>query len=194
MGLLQWFQTRRPPARDPRLTAWHSAWEAAVAAVSHLIANPPAVGVLTRDLTAFGLPGEEIEIEQEMLAGLEELLGLIESVKANGLPLVVTGHRVVGEERCHLSAPASMPEEPSQPSGTLLLTSGAAVFAGAGVTRRLTWHRVAEVLHVDRDLVLLRRNGEPLYRFRCNGFSDVLRASFVARELQRATASRPAGL
>jgi hypothetical protein len=189
MGLLQWFQQRRPPERDSRLTAWHSSWAAALDALT-----PVAVTDLADELDAFRLPAEETEIEREMLAGLEDVLALLHSVEVKGLPVVLTGHRVVGDERCHFSAPASMPDEASQPSGTLLLTSGAALFAGTGIARRLAWHRVGEVVHVDRDLVLVRRDGEPHYTFRCNGFADVLCGAFIARQLKGAAASRPAGL
>jgi hypothetical protein len=76
-----------------------------------------------------------------------------------------------------------MPDEAAQPSGRLLLTSGRAIFAGGGSGATVPWHSVSDVRHLDRDLILIRSDREQLYRFRCNSFSDALRAAFLAREL-----------
>jgi hypothetical protein len=134
-------------------------------------------------LDALDLPDEEIEIEHEMLDALRELGELTAMVRQTGLPAIETGHRVVGSERCHFTAPASMPDESAQPSGRLLLTSGRAIFAGGGAGAAVPWHSVADARQVERDLVLIRSDREQLYRFRCNSFTDALRAAFIAGEL-----------
>ena len=50
-----------------------------------------------------------------------------------------------GADRCHFSAPVSMPDDPAQPTGRLLLTSTRAVFAGGARTPALAWHATREV-------------------------------------------------
>jgi hypothetical protein len=131
-----------------------------------------------------------VEIEREMLDALQDLAVLVASVRAAGLPVVETGHRVVGSDRCHFTAPASMPDEVSQPSGRLLLTSARAIFLGGAQGATAPWHSVGDALQLDRDLVLIRSDRDKLYRFRCNTFSDALRAAFLSRELMGARRRR----
>ena len=121
---------------------------------------------------------------------------LASAVRAAGLPAVETGHRVVGSDRCHFTAPASMPDEASQPSGRLLLTSGRAIFVGGANGATAPWHSVGEALHLDRDLVLIRSDRDKLYRFRCNTFSDALRGRVPRRasSWRRAAARRPGSI
>jgi hypothetical protein len=178
MSLLDWFRKGHGAKEDPRLRHWKQEWTSAIAA-------PEAARLqkLGADLEAFGLPEDDIEIEREMLEGLERLIALTHEIGANGLPVVDTGHRVVGTERCHFSAPASMPDEPTQPSGRLLLTSGRAIFVGGASARTLAWHMVGDALPSDRDLVLVRVDREHLLRFRSNTFADALCAAFLARRL-----------
>ncbi len=133
-----------------------------------------------------GLSDDDMEIEREMLDALDELGALTADVLANGLPAIETGHRVVGTERCHFTAPVSMPDEVSQPSGRLLLTSGRAIFVGGANGAAVPWHSVADTRHLERDVVLIRGDRERLYRFRCNSFGDALRAAFLARQLMAA--------
>ena len=83
---------------------WRKRWHGAAAAP-----DGAAVASLTADLENLGLPEEEIEIEQEMLDGLAELVALRDAVAREGLPVVETGHRVVGADRCHFSAPRRCP-------------------------------------------------------------------------------------
>ena len=49
-----------------------------------------------------------------------------------------------------------MPDEASQAAGRLLLTNRRAIFVG-GAARTIPWHQVREVLHQERDLVLLAK-------------------------------------
>jgi len=178
MRLLDWLKRRRAPRGDRRLREWRHAWADAVAAP-----NSEQIGRLRADLDALGHAPDDIEIEMEMLEALHDAEELAAAVRQTGLPLVPTGHRVVGVECCHYTAPASMPDEPGQPGGRLLLTSGRAIFVGGANRIAAAWHSVGDARHVERDLVLIRSDREHIYRFRCNSFSDALRGAFIAREL-----------
>jgi hypothetical protein len=187
MDLLGWFKGRRASGDDRRLAEWRKAWNAAAAA-----GDTAQLAPLRAQLDAMGLAEDDVEIEREMLDALQDLADLIVSVRAAGLPAIETGHRVVGSDRCHFTAPVSMPDEASQPSGRLLLTSARAIFVGGTHGATAPWHSVGEALQLDRDLVLIRSDRDKLYRFRYNTFSDALRAAFLARELMGAR--RRAGL
>jgi hypothetical protein len=182
MGLLDWFGTRRTAAQDPRLMEWRRVWTAAAA-------NPGAAAAtkLDADLAACGLPAEEIEVEQEMLDGLSLAVSLLYSIRAGGPPVIATGHRVVGSDTCHFSAPSSMPDEADQPSGRLFLTSGRVIFAGGGKARTIPWHAVGQALHSGRDLVIIRIDRDQPSRFRGNTYGDALCATHLARYLMGAT-------
>ena len=182
MGLLRWLKEKRAAGGDPKLGEWRRAWVDACAAP-----DASRVASLSASLDALQRPDEEIEIEREMLAGLEELVRLQSSVATQGFPLVETGHRVVGRELCHFSAPSSMPDDPAQPSGRLIFTNARAIFAGGARATTVPWHAVSDVLQQDRDVILVRRDRETLYRFRCNGFPDALCGAFLARALSRRT-------
>jgi hypothetical protein len=178
MRLLGWFRRRGAPPGDRRLREWRHAWAEAVAAP-----DAERIRRLRADLDALGRAPDDIEIEREMLDALHDAAELAAAVRHTGLPLVPTGHRVVGLECCHYTAPASMPDEPGQPGGRLLLTSGRAIFVGGANRIATAWHAVGEALRVDRDVVLIRTDREQLYRFRCNSFTDAVRGAFIAREL-----------
>ncbi len=179
MGLWDWLG-RRVPREDARLRDWKREWAAAVVTL-----EPTAAAALRGRLDALSLPDDEVEIEREMLEALEEAAALASEIARSGLPSIDTGHRVVGDERCHFTAPASMPDEPGQPTGRLLLTSGRAIFLGGAAAVSTAWHRIGEVRHADRDLLLVRASRDRLYRFQCNSFSDALRAALIAKELIR---------
>jgi hypothetical protein len=177
MGLLGWFRRGGGSEEDPRLRKWREGWETAARG-----ADAGALPRLRAELDALALPEDDVEIEREMLEGLEHLAELSAAVTASGLPVVETGHRVVGRDTCHFTAPASMPDEPSQPGGRLFLTQARAIFVG-GPGASVAWHSVGEALAADRDLVLVRSDRERLYRFRCNSYSDAMTSAFLARRL-----------
>jgi hypothetical protein len=78
-----------------------------------------------------------------------------------------------------------MPDEAGQPAGRLLLTSGRAIFAGGSGAVSPAWHSLGEARYADRDLLLVRTTRDRVYRFRCNSFSDAMRAWLIARDLVR---------
>lgn len=177
---MRWFGwLKRQNARDHGiLQEWHKAWSAAVDAPSRAEAER-----LRQRLTEIGLEADDHEIEREMLEGLESLIDVTESVGAGPPPSIVTGHRAVGSDRCYFSAPASLPDDPAQPSGTLLLTSTRAIFVGGARAVTIPWHRVAVCKRQDRDLLLIRSDRQDLYRVRCNTYGDALHAAFLVRHL-----------
>jgi hypothetical protein len=177
VGFWKW-PWRRTPSEDPRLSEWVRRWTAAAATL-----DPASAQQLRRELESFGLSDEDVEIEREMLDALEDGAALASELARSGLPALDTGHRVVGHDRCHFTAAVSMPDEASQPSGRLLLTNARAIFAGGAHAVSTPWHMIGEARHVDRDLVLVRTTRDRVSRFRCNSFSDVIRATLIAREL-----------
>lgn len=172
--MLGWF-TRRGPREDPRLKEWRAEWTRAAQAW-----DTGAAARLTSALDALGIAEEEIEVEREMAEAIVRLAE-VEAASSSGLPVVETGHRVVGTDACHFSAPASLPDEPSQPGGRVLLTSARAIFVG-GAAATIPWHSVVRTTHADRDLVLVRI-GDRVHRFRFNTYGDALCAAYLARRL-----------
>ena len=177
---MRWFDwlKRGNSEIDPRVMQWRKDWEQASAEPSR-----DQLAMLRSRLDALGPDDERFEIEREMLDGLESVAELAAQVSSNGLQPVVTGHRAVGHDRCYFSAPASLPDDPAQPSGTFLLTNARAIFVGGARSIALPWHSVGRCLRQDRDLVLIRSNQQDLHRLRCNSFGDALRAVFLAREV-----------
>jgi hypothetical protein len=160
--------------------AWRASWARAVASL-----DASAVGELASALARMPPLADDLEVEDEMLDALRQLLDLERDLAASRLPLVDTTHRVVGADRCHFSAPVSMPDDAAQPTGRLLLTSSRAVFAGGSRTPAVAWHATREVLQQDRDLLFVRVGVDDGYRFRCNSFADALCGAAIARYLMR---------
>ena len=161
---------------------WREAWSRAVASL-----DAGAVAPLEAALRATPPLADDLEFEEEMLDALQQLLELERELAASRVPVVETRHRVVGSDRCHFSAPVSMPDDPAQPTGRLLLTSTRAVFAGGSRTPALPWHAAREVIQSGRDLLFVVRNAheDPGHRFRCNSFADALCGAAIARHLIR---------
>jgi hypothetical protein len=182
MGLLGWLKKKTDGGGNSEARAWRDAWTAAVASL-----DAAAVGPLEAALTRTPPFADDLEIEEEMLDALRHLVALAAELEAGRLPIVETSHRVVGPDRCHFSAPVSMPDDPAQPTGRLLLTSARAVFAGGARTPALPWHATREVIQSGRDLLFVYRNaqGDEGHRFRCNSFTDALCGAAIARHLMR---------
>lgn len=177
MGLLGWFRGRGVP-ENRRAQGWRAA---CIRAASE--ADDNRLDALQIELESWAAGEEEIEVEREMLEAGRDLLELTKLVRRSGLPVVETGHRVVGREVCHFTVPSSMPDEAGQPSGRLLLTSHRAIFVGGSRSTAIPWHAIGRALHTERDVVLIRTGREQLYRFRCNSYSDAFRGAFIGREL-----------
>lgn len=187
MGLFGWFRKQAEgSSEDPRLKQWRARWRAAVEN-----GNGGGADELGRELHALALSEEDVEIEREMLDGLQALGRLALTVETSGMPVVPTGHRVVGSDTCHEAALASMPDEPGQPAGRLLLTSARAIFIGGGTSTAVPWHAVSQVVQDERDLLLIRGDRQRVYRFRCNAYADALCGAFLSRRLVAAR-RRPA--
>src|SRR5688500_18799858 len=177
-----WKRWLRGPARlPPDIGAWRDEWARAVAEPT---LDPAALDRLRARLPNLSTQ-DDLEVEREMLDGLEQAIDLSSTIADGGLPAIPTGHRVVGRDACHFISPASMPEDPAQPSGRLILTSGRVIFFGGGRSISAPWHALTRLTQSDRDLVLVRADGSALYRFRCNSYGDALCAAVVARRLLR---------
>jgi hypothetical protein len=176
MSFFGWFGKRKD--REP-LRRWHAAW-------NQVAAVPTREGAreLRRRLEQLDVSGEDHEIEREMLDGLDELLDLSEALASEGPAPVATGHKAVGSDECYLTAPASLPDDPAQPFGTLLLTNARAIFVGGAKAMTIPWHRVGSCERRDRDLLLVRADGQDVHRLRCNTFADALRAAALANHLR----------
>ena len=185
MHLFGWFRKQQTNSADAKLGEWQRRWQAAATT-----ADPSAIRTLTTELEALGLSEDEIEIEREMLDGLAALTQLRSEIDAGHLPIVPTGHRVVGTEICHFSTPCSMPDDPVQPSGRLIFTAERVIFAGGGRALTVPWHMVAEIVQQERDVNLVRHDRETFYRFRCNNYSDALCGGLLARTLSARTRNR----
>jgi hypothetical protein len=164
----------------PDHIAWRRDW---VKAVAELRVTADDVQQFRRRLDQLSST-DDLEIELEMLEALQQAAALHASIAERGLPLVETGHRVVGSDTCHFLAPVSLPDDTAQPSGRLFLTNARVIFAG-GAVRTITapWHAITRPTHTDRDLVLVRTDGSAVYRFRLNSYADALCAAIVARQL-----------
>jgi hypothetical protein len=165
---------------DGAARRWHDDWQTAVEAL-----DESAPARLEAQLSS-GAFGPDTEVEEEMLQALRDVLALARDLAASRLPRVETTHRVAAGEPCHFLAPVSMPDDPAQPTGRLLLTSSRAVFAGGSRAPAIAWHAAREVLRAGRDLVFVRTASDDAYRFRCNSYSDAVCGAAIARHLMRA--------
>jgi hypothetical protein len=141
------------------------------------------VACLRSALESLALPTEEVELETEMLDGLAAAVELESAIGASGLPIVETGHRVIGAEPCHFSAPVFLPDNHSHAAGRLLYTPTRAVFVGGATPTTVPWHAVTDVQQAARDILFVRADRERLHRFRANSYADALCGALVARRL-----------
>lgn len=178
MRLLRWIVGRGGTGTRGPLEEWRREWQGVAKEP-----DPSRVASLAAALETLGLPDEDLEIEREMLDGLRQFIDLRETVDRAGVPVLDTGHRVVGTDACHFVACASMPDDAIQPAGRLILTNSRAIFFGGGRTVSLPWHAVGDVGHADRDVILTGRDRSRVYRFRCNTFSDALCGAYLARQI-----------
>lgn len=131
---------------------------------------------------ARGIPDDEVELEIEMLQSGLDTIDLRDFVATNGLPVVESQHRVIGEDTCHFSSPVFLANDGFDRTGRLFLTNRRLVFAGTP-RATLTWSSVRQIAHESRDLIVHPVAAGVVYHFRCNSFSDARRAAFIARVL-----------
>jgi hypothetical protein len=174
MGILDWLTGKNGGAAR----AWRDEWNRAVA-------SPDAAAVASLEAALRTQPpvADDLELEEEMLEALRQLVCLARDLDASCLPVVETSHRLVGTDVCHFSAAVSVPDDPAQPTGRLLLTSRRAAFAGGGRVPALAWHAVRQVVQDGRDVLLVHLGGEEGVRFRCNSFTDAVCGAAIARFL-----------
>jgi hypothetical protein len=172
MGLRGWFR-RRP---NSPAEAWRERWQQATRA-----GDAAAAAELRASLANLG---DDVELEHEMLDGLDRLIALSAELHAGRIPRVETTHRVIGADACHFSAPASLPDDPAQPSGRVLLTSARAVFVGGSRREAVPWHGIRGVVRGERDVLLIRSADDAL-RVRFNTFGDALAAAALGNHLKR---------
>jgi len=181
------FGFRKRGRGDGAVREWQRACERAIDEL-----DLAAAARLEAGLAGLAPPDGDVEVEEEMLQALRDVVALERALAGAALPAIETTHRVAAGEACHYSAPVSMPDDPAQPTGRLLLTSGRAAFAGGARTPAMPWHALRQVVRNGRDLIFVRAGGgDEGIRFRCNSFSDAACGAALGRHLIRA-ARRPA--
>jgi hypothetical protein len=181
MRLFSWFTAKQ----NGKARAWRKEWIRAVAAP-----DASRLAALQRALDVESPLSDDLELEHEMVDALRQLVDLTAALDGARPPVIETAHRLVGHDLCHFSAPVSIPDDPAQPTGRLLLTSTRAAFAGGGRVPALAWHAIRDVLQVDRDVLFVRGEADAGVRFRCNSFADAVCGAAIARYLVR-QARRP---
>jgi hypothetical protein len=176
MGILSWLTGKNGGAA----AAWHDEWRQALASP-----DAAAVASLEAALQRRSPISDDLELEEEMLDALRQLVDLSRELDAARLPVVETSHRLVGLDVCHFSAAVSVPDDPAQPTGRLLLTSRRVAFAGGGRVPALAWHAVRQVVQDGRDILFIHIGGEAGVRFTCNSFNDAVCGAAIARFLAR---------
>ena len=171
MRFFDWL--RRGGAPDPAVQ-WRQDWELAAGRLDSAAARS-----LRERLAAPPPLSDDTEIEEEMIAALDEAIALAAQLAGGTVPAVETAHRVIAGEPCHFSAPVSIPDDPAQSSGRLLFTPTRAVFVGGSRVLAVPWHAVRQHIRAGRDVVL-GRGGPPPATFRCNTYTDALRAALLA--------------
>jgi hypothetical protein len=127
-------------------------------------------------------PPEGFELEIEMLRGRFDALRLEDRIAREGLPAVVTQHKALGPDVCHLLVPASLVgAEEGDTAGKLLLAGRRLLFLG-GRGLALAWSRLRSVTPEGRDLLVHTVN-TGVHRVRCNTHGDAAMAAVVARTL-----------
>ncbi len=185
MALFGWFKGNAGKV-DKQQAHWREAWTRAMDAE-----DASQLPALREELQALNSVVDDVELEEEMLDSLQRIAELQAATPSGELPEIETHHRIVGSDRCHFSAPASLPADPSQPSGRVLLTNTRSLFLGGTGGASVAWHAVRDVIRIERDVLLVRGDGSAGAHFRFNSFADAATAAFLARRLKgrRATAT-----
>jgi len=145
--------------------------------------NADAVRALRQSMVTAAQSPDEAERQEEMIDGLEHLLTL-----AGGLPVLETQHRVIGTDVCHLALPCGLGGHTETP-GKLFLTSARLIFSG-GRVQAWPWHRVRQVVRVERALFVTIAGAPDDVQIHCNSYGDALAAAYLAGRLRTPPASR----
>lgn len=173
---LFWWRRAGGRAAEQATQAWIAAWHQAIQARDETALQ--ALEVQTRQRST---AGEDVEIEEEMIDAARRAIALEREIDSTGLPVLTTNHRVVGMDACHFSAPASLVDDGSQPSGRLLFTSSRGIFVGGPKLIQIPWQSVRDAQDHERDIRLIR--GAEAIRFRCNTYGDAIAGALIARRL-----------
>src|SRR5262249_47497848 len=147
-------------------------WRDAQAAADSVSAN--AIRTLRQSMVTASESPDEAERQEEMIDGLEHLLTLA----GGALPILDTQHRVIGADVCHLAVPCGLAGETETP-GKLFLTSARLIFSG-GRVQTWPWHRVRQVVRVERALVFTIAGVPDDIHINCNSYGDALAAGYLA--------------
>ena len=183
MNLFGWLKggSRRDTSA---LDEWRVSWSSAVDGGDSLDAG------LRQQLDTLASGEGDVEIELEMLDGLDQLRAVQQAVAAGTMPSVETHHRVIGLEACHFSAPSSLATEQAQASGRVLLTGTRAVFVGGGRTSATAWHAVHDIGRLERDVLLIRPDRSVAAHLSFNTYADAVVCAFLSRHLKGSRRSR----
>jgi hypothetical protein len=175
-------------AREAELSEYRAQLESAAqrdaATGSWLGLQNGLLGRLAARAAELALTEDDGAVELEMLDGVQQLSGLVQSVERDGLPVVETQHRVIAGEICRFSAPATRFGESAGADGTsgrLFLTDRRVVFLGPSVVSA-TWPSFAVVGRSGRDLLL--SGAARRFQFRLNTFADAMRAAWLSERLR----------
>lgn len=173
---LFWWRRAGTRAADEAARTWNAEWQQAVQTRDE--AALQALEVQARQRSA---AGDDVEIEEEMIEAARRAIALEHDIDSTGLPVLATTHRVVGADACHFSAPASLVDDPAQPSGRLLLTTTRGIFVGGPTLIQIPWHSVRDAKDHDRDIRVVRAGD--MIQFRCNTYGDAIAGALIARRL-----------
>jgi hypothetical protein len=178
---------RTAPIEDRRVSDWWRAASAAASAPSDGAAGGAVTGaidLLVETVIREAEDADEHERQIEMIDGLRQLAAI---GGATALPVLATQHRVVGDDPCHVIAPASLVNGP-EASGKVFVTTRRIIFSSGGAPLGWPWHRVRAITRHERDVCLHIGHAETVC-LRCNTFGDAIVATHVANRLLR----RPVG-
>jgi len=186
MTIFGWLR-RNHARQNGALLEWRARWAAAIETADP---SSTADDHLRRLLDELGASEPDLEIEREMLDALEALRRAQPDLAGGSLPIVETRHRVIGQDACHFTAPASLPSDQSQPAGRVLLTGARAVFVGGGRSSATPWHAVRTIARRERDVLLVRTAESAAAHFRFNTYTDAVLCALLARHLAEPARSK----
>ncbi len=177
MTLWRLFRKPSAPARTPRDSWWAEA--------DRIAAAPDAAAVDALEQTRDGTETDPdtSDLEEEMVFGLRQLVAIADRPQ---LPTVVTQHRVIGADICHMVTPVTIPGDAGA-AAMLFLTATRCLTVGPR-TETIAWHRVRRVTRVGRRVVI-DGGGDCAVDLLCNTFGDALTVAHLAGRLAKTSGS-----